>query len=79
MPLYEYHCVHCDIKFDLLRPFSRADTPAPCPDCQGEDTKRAISLFAAISKGSDGSTSSVAGSGGCAQCASGGCASCTRH
>ena len=56
MPLYEYYCPHCDIKFDLLRPFSRADAPAPCPECRGEDTKRAISLFASFSRGSDGST-----------------------
>lgn len=76
MPLYEYQCIHCEKKFDMLRPFSKADAPAACPICHSEDTKRAISMFASFSKGSDGATKSVAGGGGCAGCASGHCGSC---
>ena len=77
MPLYEYSCPHCDIHFDMLRPFSKADAPACCPECGGEDTKRAVSMFASFSKGSDGSTSSVGGGGGCAGCAGSSCATCS--
>ena len=76
MPIYEYLCPHCDVKFDLLRPFSRADEPAACPECGGEDTQRAISMFASFSKSSDGSTSSVAGGSSCAGCAATSCAGC---
>lgn len=76
MPLYEYRCPHCEITFSLLRPFSKADAPAACPQCGGQDTKRAISLFAALSKSSDGSTKAVGGGSGCAGCSSGSCAGC---
>lgn len=79
MPLYEYYCPHCDCTFDKLRSFSQADAPAPCPECGGEDTKRAISLCASVSKGSDGSTHAVAGGGGgCGGCTASSCAGC-RH
>ena len=78
MPLYEYNCPHCEVVFDILRPFSRADDPAPCPRCQGLDTRRKVSAFASFSKGSDGSTTRVGG-GGCAGCSSGGCATCGHH
>ena len=76
MPIYEYICPHCEIKFELMRPFSKADAPAECPECHGQDTKRAISRFAAHIKGANGSSTSVAGGGGCAGCASHSCASC---
>ena len=33
MPLYEYVCTDCESKFELLRPFSRADEVAECPHC----------------------------------------------
>ncbi len=79
MPLYEYHCPHCEIKFDLLRPFSKADAPATCPQCKGQDTRRAISRVAFFSKNADGSTSTSSSSGGCAGCASGSCAGCGHH
>jgi len=80
MPLYEYYCPHCERKFELLRSFSKADAPATCPECQGQDTRRAISMFASFSRSSDGSTQSVAGGGGgCAGCAAGHCSTCGHH
>ena len=78
MPLYEYRCPHCELTFDLLRPFSKADALATCPKCLGEDTKRAISRIAFFSRNSDGSTS-ASSSSGCAGCASGACAGCGHH
>lgn len=78
MPLYEYQCQQCNIKFELLRPFSRADASAPCPTCKGANTKRAISRFACFSHDPDGSSKTVGGGGGCAGCSSGSCAHC-RH
>jgi putative FmdB family regulatory protein len=79
MPLYEYVCPHCELKFEQLRPFSRANDPATCPECKGTDTKRAISNFASFSRNSDGSTESHGGGGGCAGCAAGHCGSCGHH
>jgi putative FmdB family regulatory protein len=73
MPLYEYQCSNCEIKFDALRAMSSADAPIACPQCGGENTHRMISLFSAI--GSDGV---IAGSGSsCGSCApSASCATC---
>jgi putative FmdB family regulatory protein len=76
MPLYEYRCLDCQTSFDMLRPFSKADAPAPCPKCHSDHAKRAPSRCAAFSKGADGATSSVGGGGGCAGCGGGSCSSC---
>lgn len=78
MPIYEYHCPSCKRKFELLRPFSRADDPAACPLCQRTDTKRCLSIFAAHSRSSGGATTTVAGTGGgCGNCGGGNCGSCS--
>ncbi len=77
MPLYEYYCPHCEITFDKLRPFSQADAPIRCPECQGEDVRRQLSRFACFTTGSDGATRAVSGTGGCAGCTSGSCAHCS--
>lgn len=45
MPIYEYRCSECGKDFELMRPFSKADEPAPCPDC-GSPGEKLISLFA---------------------------------
>lgn len=76
MPLYEYICQQCQHRFDALRPMSSADAPIACPYCGGQETRRAISLFAAI-----GSEGVIAGSGSsCTSCSSGSCAGCgSRH
>jgi putative FmdB family regulatory protein len=79
MPLYEYYCTGCECKFDVLRSFSQADEPVSCVQCQSSDTRRAVSLFAAYSKSSDGGESSRSlGGDGCASCAATSCATC-RH
>ena len=33
MPIYEYACVACDLRFDRMRPMAQADSPADCPQC----------------------------------------------
>ncbi|MDT7942964.1 MAG: zinc ribbon domain-containing protein [Dehalococcoidia bacterium] len=73
MPIYEYYCHRCQTRFELLRPMSRRDEAATCP--QGhEGAERLLSIFAAF-RGGEGSTSALGGSG-CAGCAGGHCASC---
>ncbi|HUT16353.1 MAG TPA: zinc ribbon domain-containing protein [Anaerolineae bacterium] len=76
MPLYEYVCDNCQCRFELLSSFGRADGPAECPQCHQGGARRLISLFAVISRDSDGAVSSVAGSRSCAGCSATTCASC---
>jgi len=77
MPLYEYYCAECDCKFEVLRSFSQADELVSCLNCQSPKTSRAISLFAAYSKGGEGGESSRSlGGGACASCGATSCATC---
>ncbi|MBI4331564.1 MAG: zinc ribbon domain-containing protein [Chloroflexi bacterium] len=39
MPIYEFYCPRCHAQFELTRPFSQSDQPAPCPKCGGEARK----------------------------------------
>ncbi len=75
MPLYEYLCHDCHLKFEALRTFNQADKPMPCPRCQGKRTRRAISRFAAFSKEGEGGSRSLAGNP-CSSCSSGSCSTC---
>jgi len=80
MPLYEYYCADCRTKFEALRSMSKADDPIQCKHCESMQTSRAISLFAAFSKGNGGATQTIAGAGGgCGSCAGGSCGSCGIH
>ena len=73
MPIYEYTCASCEQRFDKLRPVTRMDDPAPCPECGG-DSSRQLSVFSAFSGGSDGEASAVpGGGGGCGGCGPNGC------
>ena len=44
MPIYEYYCASCDAEFEMIRPPSRADEPAPCKTC-GTPGERQLSTF----------------------------------
>ncbi|MEA3377536.1 MAG: zinc ribbon domain-containing protein [Chloroflexota bacterium] len=48
MPLYEYECAGCEIRFDALREMSQADDPIACPQRGSGETYRMISLLSAI-------------------------------
>ena len=39
MAIYEYYCSECPKEFELMRPISKADDPAPCPTCSAEGQK----------------------------------------
>jgi putative FmdB family regulatory protein len=72
MPLYEYVCPDCALKFEELRPLSRMDDPASCP--RGHPAgERVLSVFAAVSRDETGERMPVGGgcSGGCTNCACG--------
>jgi len=74
MPIYEYVCPKCDLKFDQLRRLSQADEEASCPRCQNT-AKRVLSTFCSFSKDESGLTSSIGGSS-CASCSAASCDSC---
>ncbi|MBN1811787.1 MAG: zinc ribbon domain-containing protein [Anaerolineae bacterium] len=76
MPIYEYQCADCGAKFGKLRPMSQADSPAACLQCGSGRTSRVLSLFSAMSKGSNGHSHTVAGGSSCASCAAHNCATC---
>ena len=79
MPLYEYYCDDCQVRFELIRPLSQSNGPASCPHCSGTHAHKMISVFAAVSKDANGGSRMVASSapsGGCAGCGGGSCASC---
>ncbi len=75
MPIYEYVCPDCNLKFELLRPLSRAQEDAVCPRCKCH-AKRVFSPFAALSKSESGVTAPVAGSNPCEGCSSTSCDTC---
>ncbi|MGQ9627215.1 MAG: FmdB family zinc ribbon protein [Anaerolineae bacterium] len=76
MPIYEYYCQDCQGKFEALRPMSQADEPIACGRCRGNNTKRVISLFSAVSRESGGESRTVAGGSSCASCTASSCAGC---
>jgi len=74
MPIYEYVCHNCQHRFEKLQSMSFSGE-VKCPEC-GESARRAISVFAAVTKGANGEFSSITG-GACSSCTSGDCSTCS--
>ena len=74
MPVYEYACSDCGLKFELLRPLSQATEGASCPRCH-KTAERKLSTFACFSMDESGLTSSVGGNP-CTSCSALSCDSC---
>ena len=67
MPIYEYTCTECGTRFEhLARSFSEA-APA-CPECGAGNTRKELSVFAAVEGGSSSTAS-------CPTCSTGTCPS----
>jgi putative FmdB family regulatory protein len=75
MPLYEYYCPQCEMRFELLRPMGRSDDPVTCPNGH-EGAQRVLSVFSAVSKGADGETAAIGGGSACDTCTSSSCSTC---
>ena len=74
MPLYEYFCPPCNDKFEVLRPVSKMDAAATCPE--GHTTNnRVLSVFAPLAKGAPVAATVPMhhSTGGDACCGGGGC------
>jgi putative FmdB family regulatory protein len=76
MPIYEYVCLDCGERFELIRSMKEADDPIACETCDSEHTSRMLALFNAHSGGRV-----VAGGheSGCAGCSGGSCSNCGGH
>ena len=74
MPIYEYICSDCELKFELLRPLSQASEEASCPRCH-KTAERKLSKFACFSTGKIGLTSPIGGNS-CSSCGATSCGSC---
>lgn len=72
MPIYEYLCVDCGKRFEVLRTIKEADTPIACQNCQSTHTNRVLSVFFAQSDGH----AIASNSSSCASCHATSCASC---
>jgi len=76
MPIYEYVCSDCGLKFELLRPFSQAKERASCPRCHNR-AERIISACASFSKNEAGEVTALAGTGSsCGGCDATSCNTC---
>lgn len=42
--VYEYRCRDCGMIFEVSKPLSKIDRSEPCPDSEGHETERMISL-----------------------------------
>jgi len=74
MPIYEYVCPACDVKFELLRPLSQATEGASCPRCN-ESAERVLSRFASFTTDEGGFTSPIGGDP-CGSCSAASCDTC---
>jgi len=77
MPIYEYVCLNCNLKFELLRALSQADKGASCPRCHSI-ARRVFSSFSAFSEGDEGISTAISGSNSCTTCSAASCAACGR-
>jgi putative FmdB family regulatory protein len=75
MPIYEYLCPNCKVKFELLRSLSQSSEVASCPRCH-TDAKRMFSPFASFSKGTGGAFAPIDGGTSCSTCSAVSCAGC---
>lgn len=65
MAIYEYRCNAEGSIFQLRRPMEQIDSKAVCPSC-GSDSKRVLSLVAALVRNEDGNYEPMGEmSGGC--------------
>ena len=62
MPIYEYQCISCRAKSDLLRRLSDKDSEVKFPKCNKKGVKRVFSTFATTSSNISCAPSSYSGS-----------------
>lgn len=74
MPIYEYECPKCGVRFEEI--IFGDDVPA-CPACGAADTHKLLSCTCFRVSGGDGAPASTSSGGkSCAGCSGGNCSSC---
>ena len=63
MPIYEYHCDHCDHRFEILQRLGEGADGLSCPSCGADRLAKQYSTFA--SAGNEAGAQAMAG--GCCQ------------
>lgn len=46
MPLYEYQCGQCGVRFEIFQAIGEGSSGLTCPKCHAPDPKRLVSSFA---------------------------------
>ncbi len=77
MPLYEYHCNHCDADTEVLQDLGDAPL-AVCPKCQDTDIHKKISVSSFRLTGTGWYETDFKGGGKC-DSKSGDCSSCCKN
>jgi putative FmdB family regulatory protein len=80
MPIYEYFCRDCHLKYEERRPMSASDDAATCPQCHEQNSVRVLSMIAMHVGGrsidsAPSESASLAAGGGCC----GGACGCGAH
>lgn len=75
MPIYDFQCNQCNIKFDEFFRSASEQKKLFCPSCQSEDVQKIFSVFGMSVKSGGGSASS-SDSGGCGSCMASTCTGC---
>ncbi|MBC7349514.1 MAG: zinc ribbon domain-containing protein [Candidatus Aminicenantes bacterium] len=71
MPIYEYLCMNCQKRFEVLVNLNN-QAKVICPDCQSDRVKRLVSAF-----GIGGGGSRIkSGGNSCSTCSSHSCSTC---
>jgi putative FmdB family regulatory protein len=64
MPIYEYKCGDCGLRFEELVPRVQSES-LPCPKCKSPRTEKLMSVIGGIASGASGSEAPCASSGAC--------------
>jgi putative FmdB family regulatory protein len=51
MPIYEYRCSECQLKFARLQPMGAGSDGITCPGCDSDRVERELSTFASSTRG----------------------------
>lgn len=74
MPIYEYRCIQCGERFEVLQSIGEDGSGLGCPKCHAGNPKRLFSSCF-IHGSSDGKTSGISSSS-CSSCSSHMCSTC---
>jgi len=66
MPIYEYRCSDCHLKFARLQPMGASSDGITCPACDSDRVERELSTFASSTSGAAHGAATSAPHTGCA-------------